>query len=131
MEFKARNFVLVLLVLVVMVNVSFGQRTTATLAGLVQDSTGAVLPGAEVELLNEGTSIILERLTNETGEFLFDFVPVGSYTLKIELPGFRSYQSQGIALGSAQSVRRIYTLEVGSVTDSVTVTGEATLVNTV
>src|SRR5688572_20496800 len=118
------------LVLIAAASVGLAQRTTATLAGIVQDSTGAVLPGAEAELINEGTSAPLQRVTNETGEFVFDFVPVGAYTLRIRLPGFRTYESRGIVLGSAQNVRRTYTLEVGAVTDSVTVTGEAALVNT-
>jgi hypothetical protein len=107
------------------------QRTTATFAGIVQDQTGAVLPGAEAELVNEGTSAVQQRVTNETGEFVFDFVPVGTYTFKLALPGFKGYESQGIQLGAAQTVRRTYTLEVGAVTDSVTVTGEMALVNTV
>jgi outer membrane receptor for ferrienterochelin and colicin len=46
------------------------------------------------------------------------------------LPGFKTYESRGIPLGAAQNVRRTYTLEVGAVTDSVTITGEAPLVNT-
>src|SRR5205809_2982068 len=111
-------------------NAGLAQRTTATFAGIVQDSTGAVLPGVEASLVNEGTSAVLQSVTNETGEFLIDFVPPGTYTLKLALPGFKAYESRGIPLGAAQSVRRTYTLEVGSITDNVTVTGEAPLVNT-
>ena len=106
------------------------QGTTARFAGIVQDPSGAVLPGVEASLTNEGTSIVLQSVTNETGEFLFDFVPPGTYTLKLALSGFKAYESRGMPLGAAQSVRRTYTLEVGAVTDSVTVTGEAPLVNT-
>ncbi len=106
------------------------QRTTATFAGVVADPSNAVLPGAEVELTNEGTSAATQKVTSETGEFVFDFVPPGTYTLKIALPGFRTYESRGIPLGAGQNARRTYTLEVGSVNDSVTVTGEAPLVNT-
>src|SRR5262249_51151037 len=102
----------------------------ATFAGIVQDPTSAVLPGVEASLVNEGTSAVLQTVTNETGEFLIDFVPPGTYTLKLALPGFRTYESRGIPLGAAQRVRRTYTLEGGSVTGNVTVTGEAPLVNT-
>src|SRR3989440_154276 len=122
-------FCLSLIVIVITVP-ALSQRTTATLSGVVQDPTGAVLPGVEAQLINEGTSAALQSLTNETGEFLFDFVPPGTYTLKLALPGFKGFESKGIPLGAAQSVRRTYTLEVGAVTDSVTVTGEAPLVNT-
>ena len=112
-------------------NTALAQRTTATFGGIVQDPTGAVLPGASAELVNEGTTAALQGVTNERGEFLFDFVAVGTYTLKITLPGFKTYESRGIPLGAAQNVRRTYTLEVGAVTENVTVTGEAPLVNTI
>jgi len=116
--------------LVAFATVGMGQGTTARFAGIVQDPSGAVLPGVEVSLTNEGTSNALQAVTNETGEFLIDFIPPGAYTLKLSLPGFRLFESRGIPLGAAQSVRRTYTLEVGAQTDSVTVTGEAPLVNT-
>lgn len=125
-----QKIVLVLLILVGVTSFGFGQRTTATVAGIVTDPSGAVLPGAEVQLVNEGTSGTLQQLTNETGEFLFDFVPAGTYTLKIAMQGFKTYESRSMPLGGAQNVRRTYVLEVGSVTESVTVTGEAPLVNT-
>lgn len=125
-----RRMALVTLILFVTAHAGLAQRTTATFAGIVADATNAVLPGAEVNLINEGTSATIQMITNETGEFLFDFVPPGAYTLKISMPGFRAYESRGFPLGAGQSVRRTYNLEVGSITDSVTVTGEAPLVNT-
>src|SRR5436190_10268694 len=109
---------------------AIAQRTTATFAGIVTDPSGAVLPGAEVQLVSEGTNAIMSKLTGETGEFLFDYVPVGTYTLKIGMQGFKGYESRSIPLGAAQNVRRTYILEVGNLTDSVSVTGEAPLVNT-
>src|SRR2546426_10184429 len=110
MSFKARGMVLATLTLILTTIPGLAQRTTATFAGIVQDSTGAVLPGVEASLINEGTSAALQAVTNERGEFLIDFVPTGSYTLKLALPGFRAYESRGIPLGAAQSVRRTYTL---------------------
>jgi len=126
---KAR-MVLAGLLLVTMADPSLAQRTTATFAGIVTDPSGAVLPGAEVQMVNEGTSAVTQQLTGETGEFLFNFVPVGSYTLKIGMPGFKTYEGRGIPLGASQNVRRTYVLEVGNITDNVTVTGEAPMVNT-
>src|SRR5205085_3004630 len=102
----------------------YGQRTAATFAGIVTDPSGAVLPGAEVQMINEGTAAVTQQLTNETGEFLFDFVPAGTYTLKIAMPGFKTYDSRSMPLAAAQNVRRTYTLEVGAATESVTVTGD-------
>jgi len=123
--------VLVGLVLVGTATWSTAQQTTATFAGVVTDTTGAVLPGTDIQLVNEGTAAVLQQITSETGEFIFNYVPVGTYTLKITLPGFRSYESRAIPLSAAQNVRRTFTLEVGAPTDNITVTGEAPLVNTV
>ena len=124
------RMILIALAVVATTGLSFGQRTTATFAGIVVDPTSAVLPGAEIEIINEGTAALTQQVTSETGEFVFNFVPAGTYTLKITLPGFRTYESRGIPLGAAQNVRRTYTLQVGNITDNVTVTGEAPLVNT-
>ena len=77
-----------------------------------------------------GPEQLVEPAVPPGDEFRFDFVPVGTYTLKIVLPGFRTYESRGIPLGAAQNVRRTYALEVGTITDNVTVTGEAPMVNT-
>src|SRR5215467_5549533 len=127
---QLRRLVWTAILVIASAAVGMTQGTTARFAGIVQDPTGAVLPGVEASLTNEGTSTVLQSVTNETGEFLIDFVPPGTYTLKLGLPGFKGYESRGIPLGAAQTVRRTYTLEVGSITDNVTVTGEAPLVNT-
>src|SRR5262249_10441406 len=65
------------------------QVTTATFYGIVTDSTGAVAPGATVTLTNEGTSATLTRTSDQNGEFGFDFLPVGTYILRIEAKGFK------------------------------------------
>ena len=106
MVLNIRTLVLLILIALVGANSSFAQGTTAKFAGIVQDSTGAVLPGVEASLVNEGTAAALQAVTNETGEFLIDFVPPGTYTLKLGLPGFKGFESRGIPLGAAQSVRR-------------------------
>ena len=95
--------VLVLVSIIGMTSFGLAQRTTATFAGIVTDLSSAVLPGASVQLINEGTNAVTEKVTGETGEFLFDYVPVGTYTLKISLPGFKTYESRAIPLGAAQS----------------------------
>ena len=110
MRLNIEKFLLVvaLTIMVSMAGVSFGQRTDATFAGVVTDPTGAVLPGAQIQMTNDGTAAVVQQVTGETGEFRFDFLPVGSYTLKIVMPGFRTYESRGIPLGAAQNVRRTY-----------------------
>jgi outer membrane receptor protein involved in Fe transport len=108
-----------------------GQVTTATFYGIVTDPSQAVLPGVSATMTNEGTGLATSKISDEKGEFAFTFLPAGSYTLKLELPGFKTYLSAGFQLGAAQNVRRTFALEIGGVTEEVTVTGEAPLVNTV
>src|SRR6476659_6758988 len=131
MNTKTTKTVLSVFVIVVLGNPSLAQRTTATFGGAVEDQSHAVLPGVQVSLVNEGTATVLQQVSNERGEFLFDFVPVGIYTLKLEIPGFKNLESRGNSLGAAQTVRRTYTMEVGGLTGDVTVTSEAAQVNTV
>ena len=106
------------------------QVTTGTLVGLVRDSSGAVLPGATVVATHQGTGVPREGITDERGEFVLSALPNGSYSIRIELPGFKRYTNQGIELGSGQTVRQTFSLEVGQIEESVTVTGAAPLVET-
>lgn len=105
------------------------QRTTATLAGIVADPSGGVLPGAEVELINENTNAVMKQKSSEIGEFVFTAVPADTYTIRIAMHGFRTYEARSVTLGSAQNVRRTFTLEVGGVEGSVSVSEEMPLVN--
>ena len=107
------------------------QVTTATFYGIVTDPTGAVIPGATATLTNAGTQAQTTHTTDQAGEFAFTFVPVGTYTLRIEAGGFKASESAGIELSAAQNVRRSYALEIGAVTETIEVTSVAPLVNTV
>ena len=131
MRIAIRVMTVSVLLLLAMVMTATPQVTTATFYGIVTDSSQAVLPGTMVTMTEENTGLVTSKITDEKGEFAFTFLAAGSYTLKIELPGFKTYNNVGFKLGAAQNVRRTFNLEVGGVTDEVTVTGEAPLVNTV
>jgi hypothetical protein len=81
------------------------QVTTATLYGVVRDSTGAVAPAANVTAVNQGTGLTRAVVSDEHGEFALPALPAGRYTLKIELPGFKSYTNEGLQLGAGETVR--------------------------
>jgi hypothetical protein len=106
------------------------QVTTATIYGVVRDPTGAVLPGATITATNQGTNLSRDTVTDERGEFAVLALPTGRYTLKIELPGFKTYTNQGLELGAGQTVRQTYSLEVGQVSENITVSESAPLVQT-
>jgi len=106
------------------------QVTTATLVGLVRDNSAAVIPGASVLATHEGTGVSREGVTDANGEFVFSALPSGPYTVRIELAGFRTIIQRGIQLGAGQTVRQTFTLEVGAMSETVTVTGDSPLIQT-
>ena len=109
---------------------SDAQVTTATFFGLVHDSSGAVVPGATVVATHQGTGVPREGVTDTRGEFVFSALPNGPYSVRIEMPGFKSHRNEGIALGAGQTVRQTFVLELGTVAESVTVAGVAPLIET-
>ena len=109
---------------------ALAQVTTANFYGTITDSTGAVVPAATVTLLHDGTGTLVTRKSSATGEFGFDFLRIGTYTLRIEAQGFKRYESKNIGLVAGQAVRETFALEVGALTDTVSVEGSAPLVST-
>ena len=110
---------------------SEAQVTTATFYGIVEDQTAAPVAGATVTFTQEATAAVRQTTTDRRGEFVFTALPVGSYTLKIEKDGFKTYVRTGLALAASQSVRQTHVLEVGRMSELVTVESVAPLVNTV
>src|SRR5579871_1452498 len=103
------------------------QVTTATLYGVVQDATGATVPSATVTATNQGTGVARTAMTDDRGEFALPALPTGQYALKIEHAGFKTLVNQGLALGAAQTLRQTFVLELGQLTENVTVTETAPL----
>ncbi|MGH8245251.1 MAG: carboxypeptidase regulatory-like domain-containing protein, partial [Gammaproteobacteria bacterium] len=120
-----------LVILFAMAEFAGSQVTTANYYLLVTDPTGAVVPGATVILVHEGTGVTSTRTTEANGEALFDFLRVGSYLVRVEAKGFKRYESKGVELSAAQNVRQAITLQVGALTETVSVEANAPLVNTV
>jgi hypothetical protein len=102
-------------------------QTTATIVGTVTDSSGAVVPGVSITVKSEGTGLTRKTLASQSGNFAVPLLPVGVYSITAEVPGFKRKTVTGIVLEVNQEPRVDVVLEVGAVTDSVTVTGEASL----
>src|SRR5947207_12351924 len=105
------------------------QVTTADIVGRVTDVTGAVLPGATVTVENVGTRDIRTLPTNASGDYVFTLLPIGAYTVKIELQGFGT-QTSRVPLSAGDRARVDAKLQLGAVTEQITVTGESPLVQT-
>ena len=107
-----------------------GQVLEATLYGIVQDSSGGILPGVTVTVTHQGTTLTRETVSDARGEFTLPALPPGSYTVKIELSGFKTYENKGLTLSAGQTVRQTFALEVGTLAETVTVAENAPLIET-
>ena len=104
--------------------------TTATLSGTVTDATGAVVPQAAVRLSSREQGVARVFTTDENGHYTFSQLPPATYSLDIEINGFKKYQQVGIVLDAAQSATQNVTLTLGSATEQVVVNAQASLLNT-
>src|SRR5215467_14157704 len=118
-------------ILILAATAAHAQVTTATFYGTVTDPSGALIPGATVTLSHLGTGITTTKTTDEADNFVFDFLRVGSYSLSIEMAGFKTYRSTGIDLTASQQIRRTFVLDVNALTETVQVEASAPLVSTV
>jgi hypothetical protein len=108
-----------------------GQIITSTILGHVSDSSGAVVPGAEVAVTNQGTTITTKTLTDSVGLYSVSGLTAGVYTVAVAQRGFETSQVTGVQLLSAQTQRVDVTLNVGAARQVITVTSEkVTLVHT-
>ena len=107
-----------------------GQFTTASLAGTVTDATGAVIPDTTVTMNNVDTGLTVTVSTEPTGAYLFSRLPIGNYQLTVEKAGFSMYVQAGITLAVNQVATQNITLQVGQVTEQVTVEAAAELIVT-
>ena len=124
-----RSFLSVVVVLLLTVGAA-GQSTTGTITGTVSDVSGAVLPGVEVTVINEGTNLTRNLITNESGNYTAPQLPIGRYRVEALLPGFQTAVQSGIGLNVDQRARIDLVLQVGQVTEIVEVTAEAPLIQT-
>jgi hypothetical protein len=106
------------------------QSTGGRIRGTVTDPSGGAVPGATLQLVNEGTHATREVQTGANGEYIFIEVPVGSYEIDLTLQGFKKYLRRGIALDLNQVLTVDIALQLGGSTDVVEVTGAPPLVDT-
>lgn len=97
--------------------------------GSVRDANG-VIPGVEVQLIQEGTNVTRSSASNESGEYVFTNVLPATYTLKATLTGFKTYERKELRIGTQTFLTIDILLEVGNVAEEITVTGAAPLIET-
>ncbi len=105
-------------------------QTSGVILGTVRDASGGTVPAANVTITNTDTTEVRTLTTGDDGAFRAPGLPPGHYSVKVEKGGFKTVTQTGLALDVAGQLVVNPTLEVGSATQEVTVTGEAPVVNT-
>jgi len=127
----ARAAALAAVVCLALAPAAAAQTQTGRISGTVTDSSGAVMPGVSVTVANEATALSRTATTDGQGAYVFVDLPIGTYTVKTELAGFKSAVKTGYKLDADGRVTVDFKLELGSVTESVEVTAQGETVNTV
>ena len=127
--FSARSVTAAVAFCVILHAAVFAQVSSGDIVGRVTDSSGGVLPGATVTIEHLGTHDIRTAPSNSTGDFVFNLLPIGAYTVKIEMQGFIT-QTARVSLSAGDRSRFDAKLQLGQVAENVTVTAESPLVQT-
>ena len=108
----------------------FASGPTGTITGTITDPSGAVVPKARVVVRNEGTNTTRDAETNEDGDYTVALLPPGRYRVAVESAGFRRSVFHGVSLDVDQTVRLDFALQVGAITEEVTVSDTPPIVQT-
>ncbi len=109
---------------------AFGQAVSGTILGTVTDSTGAIHPNAKITAVNENTGLSRTTTADANGEYTFPSLPTGHYTVTAEVQGFRTLAVSNIQLEVDQHAKIDLKLETGAASETMTVVGEAPLLQT-
>jgi hypothetical protein len=108
----------------------WGQTPAGQIFGTTRDSTGASAPDCEVVVQNDATGQRTAVRSDSAGDYAARGLASGRYTITVEKAGFKRFQQKGITVTALENVRVDATLQVGDLTQTVTITGEAALVDT-
>jgi hypothetical protein len=105
-------------------------QQNSTITGTVLDKGGAAVPGAEVMLTQQGTGFVTKSISNDSGNYTFPGLNVGTYDLKVTAKGFSAYVQKGIVVNVSQTTRVDAAMAVGTVDQTVTVQADTLTVQT-
>lgn len=110
--------------------IAFGQGAVGTLTGTVEDTSGAVVPGAAIVVTNVATGVESRTTTTSAGAYTLPYLPAGTYRVRVTAPGFRPAEQENVILRVAQNQAVNITLELGGITEQVSVTSTPDLLET-
>ena len=108
---------------------ALAQQGTAQVGGKITDAQGGALPGVTIVVTNEDTGAVRELVSSAEGSYFVSQVIPGPYRISAKLEGFKALDRRGITLTVGETTSLDLTLEVGGLTETLTVTGEAALVD--
>lgn len=106
------------------------QVDVGSIAGTVTDATGAVVAGAKIEARNESNNAVTPAVSGPQGQYVLPLLRPGLYTVSVEAPGFKRIQRTGILVQVQDRIRIDFSLELGQLSETVSVTSEAPLIET-
>ena len=122
-------FILSLVSVILLAGIAAAQ-TTSRVTGIVRDSSGAVISGAQVTLTDEATAVSFSSETTSAGTYVFDAVKPSTYTVRISKGGFKTFESKGNVVTIGQPTGLTTTLQVGAAAETMAVNAAAELVQT-
>ena len=108
---------------------TFAQQGTAQLGGRITDAQGGALPGVNIVVTNEDTGVVRELVSSAEGSYFVSQIVPGRYRISAKLEGFKALDRRGITLTVGETTSLDLTLEVGGLAETLTVTGDAPLVD--
>lgn len=124
-----RRATAVLVVLLASCSFVWAQSGRGSVSGTVHDSSGASVPGAKVTVINSATNERYDLTTNDAGDYTAADLPAGSYSVRVEKPGFSQSEIKGLTVNAAATVRADVTLQIGQARQMVEVQASALQVN--
>lgn len=121
---------LLLLAVLLLPGLVSAQSSDAVLVGIIEDASGAALPGANITATNTSTGVTRQVVANESGAWQIGPLPPGTYELRTARPGFKTAVRSGVVLQTGATLKIDITLELGDVSEKVEVTAEAPMLQT-
>ena len=128
--FRLRWYTCVVLLLAMFSPAGAWAQSTASISGTVNDTAGGVVPGVTVVVKNDTTGAAQEAVTDADGRYQVTALGAGAYTVTASLAGFKTAVAKSVRVAPGQPVTIPLTLEVGSLTETVTVVSSSELINT-
>ena len=128
--FSSRACLLLVLSFALLPACAWPQSELATVFGTVTDPSGAVIPAAQVTIVNQSTGLKRDTVTDMTGQYHLAGLPAGSYVVRAGREGFRTQVREGVTLSSASGVMIDFSLVVGRQPQELTVSGNINAIDT-